>query len=488
MDRKAQGFGHAVVIGGSMGGLLTARVLADHFARVTILERDELPDRAEPRKGTPQARHVHLMLEAGTKIVDQLFPGMLQDMVREGAVLIDVGRDMAWKHFGAWKTRYESGFEGVLCTRMFLEWHVRRRVRELPNVEIRERCAVESLVADAARTRVTGVLLRGPGGEETLPADLVVDASGRGTRAPRWLEDLGYGKPDEEIVGIDLAYTSRQYQPPAGFDGDWKVLIQYPRSPETWRAGFITMIEGDRWLVSLNGYFGDHPPTDDAGFLEFARSVSSVYDQLRHATPLTEAVTHKIPANRWLHYERLPRWPEGFVVMADAVCSFNPIFAQGMTVASLSARLLGQCLTGAARDLHGVAPRFQRKLSGIIRLPWFLATTADLHYPQTTGKRPVGLGAVHWFVVRLIELTSLDIAAAHRFNALLHMRTGASGLLDPRLTLSVLAYGVKALFVPLEQRANVDTFPPAPGRGAVPARVNPDLAGSGAGAGRGKKA
>lgn len=468
---RPQRHGRAVVIGGSMSGLLAARVLADHFDRVTLVERDELPDGPEPRKGTPQARHIHVMLEAGRKVLDELLPGVTTDMLREGATAIDAGRDIAWQHFGVWKTRYQSGIETFVCTRLFLEWHVRRRVRELSNVEILEGCAVTGLVANAARTRVTGVRLQPHGAEPApadVPADLVVDASGRGTHAPRWLEQLGYTRPAEELVGIDLAYVTRLYQLPASFRGDWKVLVQYPRSPVTWRAGFISIIEGDRWLVSLNGYFGDHPPTDDAGFVEFARALPrpGIYDYLREARPLTEAVLHRFPSSRWLRYDRLPRWPEGFVVTADAVCSFNPIFGQGMSVAALGAVLLDQCLAEAASHRRGLARRYQCQLPGIIRLPWFLATTADLHYPQTTGKRPPGMGALHWFLGRLLELTSTDTAAHHRFNLLMHMRSGIGGLLDPRLAVPVLAYGIKALFVPLDRRANVTTMPPAPGQGA----------------------
>lgn len=465
-EARSRRHGHAVVIGSSMGGLLHARVLAGHFDRVTMVERDALPDAPEPRKGTPQARHVHVLLEAGKNVLDQLFPGIAQELLRAGATLVDAGRDVAWLHLGAWKIRYESGIETILCTRPLLEWHVRRRVRELGNVEIRERCAATGLLTDPARSQVTGVRLHGPGGEETLPADLVVDASGRGTHAPRWLDELGYGRPDVEAVDIDLAYASRVYRRPASFLGEWKLLMEYPRSPETWRAGLICNIENDRWLVTLNGYFGDHPPADDVGFLAFARSLPSpdLFHYLCEATPLTEVVVHKFPSSRWLRYDRLPGWPEGFVVTADAVCSFNPLFGQGMSVASLGARFLDECLTRTrARDLRGLAPRFQRRLPGIIRLPWLLATILDLHYPQARGARPVGLAALQWFVIRLVEQTSLDPRAHHHFNALLHLRSGIGGLLDPRLALPVLAYGVKSLFVPLERRANVDTLPPAPG-------------------------
>jgi flavin-dependent dehydrogenase len=465
-------FGHAVVIGSSIGGLLDARVLSEHFQKVTILERDELPATPTPRRCVPQAQHIHLMLEAGSRALEDLFPGLVHDMQQGGARVIDMGRDVAWQHFGAWRTRYHSDIAMVLSTRTFLEWNIRRRVEALPNVEIRPRCAVLGLVADGAQQRVTGVRVKDPAGEDTLSADLVVDASGRGTRTPAWLQALGYGAPETEEMGIDLAYTSRFYRRPAWFRDEWQVMVQYPRSPGSWRAGFIANVEDDRWLVSVNGYFGDHAPTDGAGFLAFARSLPrpGVYDYIRDAEPLTEPVTHKIPTSRWLHYERMQRWPDGFVATGDAVCAFNPIFGQGMTLACLGARLLGACVA-ESRTLRGLAPRFQRALPGLIRLPWFVATAMDLHYPQTSGVRPAGIGVLHWYLGRLLELTSLDTRVYHELNCVLHMRSGLTALLRPGVALPELAYGLKALFVPLARRANIDTVPPAPALPRLPASL-----------------
>ncbi len=466
MSNSARRYRHAVVIGGSMAGLVNARVLADHFEKVTVLDRDERPEGPEPRKGAPQGRHIHVMLEAGKHVLEGLFPGLTQEMQREeGIKVADASRDTAWQHFGVWKARGHSGIELVLCTRPFLEWNVFRRVRALPNVELRQGVTAEALLTDASRERVTGVTVKGPGGEEALEADLVVDASGRGTRAPKWLEELGYGRPEEEKVGIDLAYASRLYKRPKGFRDEWKLLIQYPRSPHGWRAGFISNVENDRWIVSVNGYFGDHPPTDEAGFLEFARSLPrpGLYDYLQDAEPLTAPVTHKIPTSRWLHYERLPRFPERLIVTGDAVCAYNPIFGQGMTIAILEARLLGECLTEQERrtpgELRGLADRFRQKAPDVIFIPWFMTSTMDKHYPQTTGERAPGLGALQWFFGRLIEQSSVDTDVYHRFLRVLHMREGLGAMLKPGMALPVLTYAVKSLFVPLPQRANVDRMP-----------------------------
>ncbi|WP_343211115.1 FAD-dependent oxidoreductase [Archangium violaceum] len=244
METPGRGFGRAVVIGSSMAGLLSARVLADHFEKVILLERDHRPEGPQPRKGVPQGPHIHVLLDTGRRLLDGFFPGLFQDLREQGAELIDSSGDLAWHHFDVWKARYTSGIPLLLCTRTFLEWNVLRRVLALPNVELREGCSAERLLTDPARQRITGVQLKGPSGEEPLEAALVVDASGRGSRAPQWLEALGYGRPEEEQVGVDLAYTSRLYARPASFQGEWSALMQYPCPPSTWRAGFISNVEG----------------------------------------------------------------------------------------------------------------------------------------------------------------------------------------------------------------------------------------------------
>jgi 2-polyprenyl-6-methoxyphenol hydroxylase-like FAD-dependent oxidoreductase len=468
MSIGQRAFGQAIVIGGSIGGLLSARVLAEHFEKVVILERDALPKGPEPRKGAPQGRHVHALLEAGLKVMEDLFPGLVQELEREGVDFIDMGLESTWYHHGSWKVRYESGIRTILCSRPHLEWKLRGRVTSLPNVELREGYSVEGLLTEDSRERVTGVKVKGPEGEQALQADLVVDASGRGSHAPHWLEALGHGQPEEEQVGVDLAYTSRLYERPAHFDA-WKILAVYARAPEALRSGFVANVEGNRWIVSLNGYFGDHPPIDDEGFLEFARGlpVPHLYEAIRQAKPLTQPVTYKMPASRWLHYERMARFPDGFVLLGDSVCAFNPLFGQGMTVISLGTKMLAECVAEQARstpgDLRGLSRRFQKKLSKLISLCWLLATTMDLRYPQARGKRVPGLGLMQWSVMNLIDLTSVDKEACQEFYKVLHLRGGLEVLLQPKLALSLLGYSLKSLFVPLERRANVSAPPPRPG-------------------------
>jgi 2-polyprenyl-6-methoxyphenol hydroxylase-like FAD-dependent oxidoreductase len=451
-----------------MAGLLSARILSEHFEKVILLERDQRPDGPLPRKGIPQGQHVHALLDTGRQLLEELFPGMLQELQAEGVEIIDSGRDFAWHHFDVWKTRYTSGITVLLSSRVFLEWSVFRRVAALPNVELREQCSVEALLTDTDQRRVTGVRVKSPSGEESLEAALVVDASGRGSRAPQWLEALGYGRPAEEKIELDLAYTSCFFERPANFQGEWNLLVQHPRPPRTWRAGFISNVEGGRWLVSLNGYFGAHAPANMEGFLEFARSLSqpTLYTYIKDAKPLSPFTTHKVMNTRWLHYEDMPRFPEGFTIVGDAVCALNPVFGQGMTIAGLGANLLGQCLREQAQrspaSLDGLSRRFQQRLPEIIRLPWFLTCTLDLQYPQAVGRRMPGLGLLHWYIGRLLERSSLSTAVYHQLTRILHLQAGMGAILQPSVALAVLAHAIQALFVPLQNRANTDTLPPPP--------------------------
>ncbi|MFY0573326.1 FAD-dependent oxidoreductase [Cystobacter fuscus] len=244
MKPSTHRFGQAVIIGGSIAGLLSARVLADHFDKVLVLEREPFPEGPEARKSTPQGRHIHAVLEAGLKTMEGLFPGLRRELETGGVEFIDMARDAAWLQSGSWKARYEGDIETILVSRPFLEWKIRGRVAALPNVELRTGYGVEELVLDASRTRAVGVKVKGPEGEQEIPGALIVDTSGRGSRAPQWLEELGFGQVEQEQVRIDLGYTSRLYERPrASTRGRSSCsMARRPRasaraSSPTWREG-----------------------------------------------------------------------------------------------------------------------------------------------------------------------------------------------------------------------------------------------------------
>jgi 2-polyprenyl-6-methoxyphenol hydroxylase-like FAD-dependent oxidoreductase len=308
----------------------------------------------------------------------------------------------------------------------------------LANVGFREAVDVLGLAAGAGGA-VSGVSLRSRdgGGAELLPADLVVDASGRGSHAPQWLRALGYDAPEETVVNAGLAYASRVYRVPSGRRFPWQALYLQSRAPGERRGGLVLPIEGGRWVVTLTGLGGEHPPTDDAGFLEYARGLRSphLYEAIRGAEPLSPISGHRSTANRLRHFERLARWPERFVVLGDAACAFNPVYGQGMTTAALGAELLDGCLRPGR--LAGLGRRFQRELARVNRVPWLLATGEDHRYPTTTGGSPGW--ATRWqhrYVDQVMRLSTEDPGVRLRVLEVLHLLRLPSALFTPGLALA----------------------------------------------------
>ena len=444
---------HAVVIGASMAGLLAARVLSDHFEQVTIIERDRLPEGGEPRKGVPQGQHVHIILAKGMSLLAELFPDLFATLAQDGAVRLN-NADVYWYHFGVRKAPYPSSTKGFYQSRPFLEQHVRGCLTARANVRFIDACEVTKLCANEDNSRITGVSLLPRTGEqrqETLAANLVVDASGRGSRAPQWLVSLGYTRVAETSVKVDVGYATRLYRCPSQLPRDWKMLLIYQSPPNEKRGGVVYPIEGGCWMVTLSGYLRDYPPNDEAGFLEHARSLSrpEIYEAIKDAEPVTPIATHKFPANRWRRYEHLSRFPEGFVILGDAVCSYNPLYGQGMTVAALEAKALGTCLQQQRSDVRnqvsGLARRAQQAVAKVVEVPWLLASSEDLRYPQTEGKRPLGTRLLHWYMRHIHEQTATNPLVTLRFYQAMHLLKPPMVLLDPRIVWAVLSKELASL-------------------------------------------
>lgn len=424
----------ALVIGASMGGLLAARVLADFFQQVIIIERDVLPSTAVSRKGVPQGQHAHALLGRGREILEGFFPGLTHELLGQGAVQ-GYGR---FHSNGGVFCQAPDAPKGIFLSRPCLELAVRGRVQALPNVHIRDNCDVLDLITTADHSRVTGVRLRprqAGASEEQIGAEWVVDASGRGSRTPAWIEALGYAKPEVELVEVGMGYTTRFYRrEPGHFNGD--VMVNISPTPQNQRACGMMAQEGDRWIVTLAGYFGNHPPTDEAGYLEFARSLAipDVYNVIHQATPLTEPVTFKFPANQRRHYEKLARFPEGLLVLGDAICSFTPIYGQGMTVAAIEATVLRDCLSQGVVDL---AARFFRQASQVIDIPWSITVGNDLRLtsnPQFSLPRRF----INWYVGKLQVAARHDPELSLAFMKVANLFLPPPSLLRPRLAWRVL--------------------------------------------------
>lgn len=418
---------NVVIIGGSIAGLLAARVLAAHAERVTMLERDTLPTTAAVRRGVPQARHAHALLGRGQQILEDLFPGLTQDLIAQGAAK-GHGRFFSG---GGYHCPIPDSPPGLFVSRPCLEHAVRTRVLVLPNVQMVEGCDAQGLLASEDRSRVTGVRTD----ETEIPADLVVDASGRGSRLPAWLTALGYPAPDLERVTVDMGYSTRHYRrEPDHLGGD--LVVNIAPSPSNTRACGMLAQEGERWIVTLAGYHGDHPPTDDAGYLDFARRlpVPDVYDLIRTATPLGDPVPYRFRANQRYHYETVTRFPDGLLVIGDAIASFTPIYGQGMTVAAQEAFALQECL---AAGWHHLARRYFPRASAAVDVAWTITVGNDRRLTGD-GARDPKTRFLTWYLDRLQRAARHDARLALAFRRVGSLFDAPPSLLRPGIALRVL--------------------------------------------------
>jgi 2-polyprenyl-6-methoxyphenol hydroxylase-like FAD-dependent oxidoreductase len=434
----------AVVIGAGIGGLLAARALADRFEQVTVIERDALPAADEPRRAIPQGRHNHTLLPPGQLCLEVLLPGILGELVAAGAPTYTAMRELRCVANGHQFARGDTGRRSVLASRPFLEGHVRRRVAALPSVELMERCDAVGLLADEPRERIVGVrVLRRAAGSavEELPADLVVAAGGRGARLGAWLEELGYDRPAEQRLEIDIVYASRRLRLPPGALGPDKMVLVFAR-PELPRGLFLFASEHGGWQLSLYGYAGHHPPTETDGFLDFVDSIApaDVAAAIRAAEPVEPVVAHRIPADVRRRYERLRRLPAGLLPFGDAICMFNPTFGQGMTVAAREAVALRDCL---AAGPHGLERRFLRAAAGIVDDAWTLATGADLAQPTVAGRRPARVRLINAYLKRLHAAARHDPQLALAFINVIAMIDRPRRILHPAPVARVLTAGLR---------------------------------------------
>jgi 2-polyprenyl-6-methoxyphenol hydroxylase-like FAD-dependent oxidoreductase len=433
MSGSSGALDHAVVIGGSMAGLLAARVLADHYKQVTLIERDVFPAIGEHRKGVPHGRHVHGLHPRGREILDELFPGFTDSLAAAGAVRCDALADLRFQIWGHQLVKAPIGLPALLASRPFLEGHIRELVRALPQVTVLGGHSAAGLTATADRRRITGVKVDG---SAVIEAELVVDASGRGSRTGLWLTDLGYQAPAEDRIDIGLGYSTRSYRlRPGAVDGD--ALILTAGTPANPRTGVLAATEGGRHMVTLAGICGDYPPTDPSGFDEFAASLPfpDISMALKDAEPLDDTVSFRFPASVRKRYERLRDFPAGLVAIGDAVCSFNPIYGQGMTVAAMEAMTLRQALEAGTIDQPR---RYFKAIARTINNPWDIAVGGDLAFPVVAGKRTSKVRMVNAYLPRVCAAAEHDDVLAKALTMVFGLKDQPQGLMRPDRMLRVL--------------------------------------------------
>ena len=429
---------HAIVIGASVAGLLAARVLSDSYDRVTVLDRDTLPEGlTENRRAVPQGYHAHGLQLGGQAALEELLPGFMAEAISEGSAPLRPGIDMRFRIGGHDLPRVDAGAKAAVSSRPVLEGIVRRRVGAIENVAIRDRVNVVGLLDD--RGRVAGVRAVGhaPGSpDETLPADLVVAASGRGGKVPAWLESMGYERPEEERVEVDIRYSSRVLKLRPGAVGDDAIILN-AAYPGRARGVAALVEESGNWNVTLYGYGPDHrPPTDGEEFKAFAATVAdpSFAAAIEQSEPVSEVFTHAYPAGVRRRYERMKRFPAGLLVMGDAMCSFNPIYGQGMTVAALEAVELGRCLRDGDRRL---AKRFFKAASGPVEHAWKLSAGADLAMPEVDAVASLPDRLVGRYLDRFVAAAADDAALTRLFFEVTGMIAPVTKLLSPATMLRV---------------------------------------------------
>jgi len=418
----------AIVIGGSMSGLMAARVLANHFQDVCLFDRDAFPQQCDNRKGVPQGQHAHALLASGRQILEKYFPGFKEELHAQGALKGDYQK-VRWFDNGVYHTRFD-GIEALVISRPRLEAHVRARLKALPNVRVNDCRDVDAIAAQGDRVRGVQV------GDDVVGADLVVDATGRGSQSPAWLEKMGFTRPREDAVRVGLGYTTRTYQrKPDHLKGDIAVIC--PSAPPQKRGGVALAMEGDRWMVTLFGMLGDHPPTDERGFLEFAKTLPApdVFETISQAAPLSDPVPFKFPQSTRRRYESIDRFPNGYLVFGDAVCSFNPIYGQGMSSAALQAAELDRCL--AAGD-DGLAKRFFNAAARVIDAPWTMAVGGDLRYDGVDGARSAMVKFVNWYIGKLHIAAAGDPTVARAFHRVANLLDPPPSLMQPGIAFRIL--------------------------------------------------
>jgi 2-polyprenyl-6-methoxyphenol hydroxylase-like FAD-dependent oxidoreductase len=429
----------AVVLGASMAGLLAAKVLSDRYGQVTVIDRDELPEASVHRRGVPHGRHIHGLLARGQQALEELFPGLTAELVAQGVPAGDMLANARVYLSGYRLRQAHTGLVLLCASRPVLEGYVRARVRALPNVAVLDSCDVMGLAATPDGRRVTGAWVQrreGGSAEEVLGADLVVDATGRGSRTPVWLEALGYARPARDQVRIRLGYASRSYRLPRGvLGGDLAAL--HGLTPQHPRGGAFQVLDDRRVMVTLGGVLGDHPPTDPDGFLAFARSLRfpDIYELIRNAEPLDDPVAFRFPASVRHRYEHLTRFPDGLLVVGDAVSSFNPIYGQGITVAALEALALRRHLE---RGIEPQPRRFFADLARMVDVPWDIAAGGDLVFPGVPGRRPLKVRLVSAYLVRLHAAAAHDATLASAFVRVIGMVAPPQSLLGPSVAVRVL--------------------------------------------------
>lgn len=432
MEKRKQ----AIVIGGSIVGLATAKTLAESFTHVVVLEQDDPPQADHPRRYVPQSGLPHFLIRGGVMVAEQLFPGFCEDMKQNQITPIDETCDVSVSLHGVSLLTFPSGSYVYPQTRTHLEHYLYQRVQQIPQVEIRHNVRVRDLVWDEGGKQVLGVqLITG----EQVRGELVVDASGRSSRLPYWLEQAGYPKPHTDTVHIDLLYAARIFRNKSDIAPSIRTRLVQDLPEKKGRTGIVVPIENNRWFVLLCGYHGDHPPKEPEGFLTFAKSLPSVEIAriIESLEPEGDILTYSFKESIWRRYDLLDSNPTGILALGDAVCSVDPKFAAGMTKGLQEVAVL-QNLLRTSVSVEKLAHRFYQKARPFVESAWNIGASEDFLLTGTTGDKPNHLSILQRYNEWLVRSASYDPVVTKAFFQVLMLSRRATSLLAPLLLLRVL--------------------------------------------------
>jgi len=452
---------HAIVVGGGISGLCAARALSPHFDRVTLIERDQLPTGVEHRPGVPQSHHVHALLLRGLMELERLFPGIERELTEAGAARVDLGTEVAHCTEWGWAPRASGiGIAPLTMSRLLIESVIRARVRrELDNLMIIERMRVTGLSTERRgnKVQVDGVFLE-HFAPRKLTADLVIDASGRNSKCLEWLQRVEVAPPEEELVDAYAGYASRFYQLAPDARRWWRGMVIDAKAPEVTRWGLLMPIEHGNHVLTVAGVNRDYPPSDEAELQSFLGGLVApeLGREITRAKPLSEIRTHRALSNRARHFERWQRDVAGFISLGDSAVAFNASHGQGMSMAAVSANLLGDLARSAPRlDPYVFTRRFHAAQWKRLRTAWLLATGNDLTWPKTTGKRPWGHGFKTALGVSVVRAAHEDAAVKRMIGPVYQL------LEEPTTLLTRPDFMARVLFAELRRRGGRDLALPA---------------------------
>lgn len=450
------GGGVAIVVGASMAGMVTARVLAEHFERVVLIERDVLGREAVVRKGLPAAKHVHALLPSGLEILTRRFPGLLSALRRHRVVEADIGLLNCWYAYGGVKQQVAVGVDAVTMSRPLLDSAILDELRAVERVQLLAGHRVTEYLLSDDRHRVIGVEVESAERAAPTPlyAELVVDCTGRGSRVPTLLARWGFAAPRQSEIAVGITYKSRRYRSSPSSSVQRRIYIHSPAAPHE-KVGYMLMpIEGDDWMLTLAGWHGLDPLPDEAQLCaQLAKlPLPELHAVVSSAEPVSELAEYKFSHSLRRHYEELDRFPLGLLALGDAVASVNPVYGQGMSLSCLQADALDAVLAEGKSGAE-LAARFYARVAPTIQACWMGATVEDFRYRETVGDRPAHTRLINAYLTVVHKASQSDPVVYAEFLRVAGLLKPAEALFSPKVVMRSLGAAVRQKLRPGNSRS-----------------------------------